>query len=679
MTWWQTVPYFAATLLLTLGPGAGLLAMAGIRGLSLAALSAPVSFTVVSCLGVAAPWFGLPFFPSTYLLASLALVALTGVVRIILARRNGGSWFGRLAFVATSGKIATSDLGRITPRLALPVALLLSGGVIAYRYLVGFGDPSNFSQTFDNVYHLNAIRRIVDTQNGSSLTIGNLTDASQGFYPAAMHDMIALVVHFTGASIPIAVNLTTIAIGAVIWPLSCLFLVARVVGYRAVPILITGAFASGFSSFPYLMVAFGVLYPNHLAIALLPAALGLALEALRVAKARTEQPWGAWVLLVVCLPGLSLAHPSTTIALLAFALPALLFRLVAEVAKYRRRETSGRKALWWAFGTAGYVGAVLVVWIKLRPSLSAAPWGPFQTNARAIGEVVANAPMGTTITWIMTPATVLGLYILARHVRKMWWILGMYVVGAVLYIIASSWSLGGFRTFMVGVWYNDSFRLAALLPVVTLPVAVFGAEWVVWRVRALLVTLRHSEQLHGWLTAFRNAPGWLTSTAPVWLLIVFFCAGSQGGTLSNVQSRLDDVFALKDTSALITPDKLAIIEKAKELIPAGDSVVANPYMGGALVYALADRQAVAPHIFGTRNPTEEIVLDHWDEASYNTQVCPAIRELRAYWALDFGTQTVIPTDSPNLGVNDLTTNLAPGVEVKAQVGNARLFRVTVCS
>ncbi|MDQ4503245.1 DUF6541 family protein [Sinomonas sp. ASV322] len=677
MSWWQTIPYFAATLLLTFGPGAAALAVAGVRGLSLAALAAPLSYTLASCLAVVAPWIGLPFQPIAYLSAGAILVVLVAAVRLFVARRSGASWSAPLPLLAASGRLGTSDLARFTARIALPAALVVAGGIIAYRYITAFSDPSLFSQTFDNVYHLNAVRRIVDTQNGSSLTLGNLTDASKGFYPAAMHDMMALVVSLAGGSVPVAVNVGTITIGAIIWPLSCLFLVARVVGFRAVPMLITGAFASAFSAFPYLMVAFGVLYPNHLAIALLPAVLGLAVEAIGVAQPKAPQPWAALTVFLCCLPGLSLAHPSSTIALLAFATPALFFRCASEIARMRRTRSTPKHALLWIGGTVVYLAALLVVWLNLRPSLSSAPWAPFQTNARAIGEIVSNAPMGTTVTWIMTPCTVLGLYVLARHIKRLWWILGMYLVGAALYLVASSWSQGGFRTFLVGVWYNDSFRLAALLPVVSLPVAVMGAEWVVWRVRYITSRARDAA-FTSKSPLLARAGQLLAPSAVVWAVVVVMALASQGGTLSNVQNRLNEVFALTDHSALVTSDKLTLMQKAKEIIPAGDTVVANPYMGGSLIYALENVHTVAPHIFGERSATEQTVLNHWDEAAYNTSVCPAIRQLRAYWALDFGTDTVIPTDDPNLGINDLTTNLAPGVKVVAQAGKARLFRITAC-
>jgi hypothetical protein len=345
---------------------------------------------------------------------------------------------------------------------------------------------------------------------------------------------------------------------------------------------------------------------------------------------------------------------------------------------WRKRTTSHTAfRVWGAFALVYTVG-VAGIWYVLRPSLSAAPWAPFQSNARAIGEVLSNAPMGTTVAWILTPLTFIGLYVLARQLRRLWWVLAMYAIGGALYVVVSSWNPGALRTFLTGVWYNDSFRLAAILPVVALPVAILGAEWLVWRIRAGMDLLRvRGAELPGLKGLVgRAAPRWQGITAiVVCLVILAMGVGSQGGTLSSVQDRIHQVFTLDSNAMLVDSDERDLLRQVPGIVPEGDTIVANPLMGGSLVYALEDRHTVAPHVFGERNPTERMVLDHWDEAAYNSRVCPAIKQLRAYWALDFGTKTVIPSDDAFVGLNDLASDSAPGVTLVAAVGHARLFKV----
>jgi hypothetical protein len=675
MTWMQTIPTFAAALAVMLGPGLAVLAAAGVRRLNLVALAAPVSASVSGCTAVAAPFLRLPFNPAVYFAVSVVLALGALAVRLWWQRRRRP---GAQGVLSSNGALMQLDLGPWIAWLGVPASVAFAAFVIARRYIMGFGSPENFSQTFDNVYHLNAVRYIQDHANGSSLTLGNLTDASHSFYPAAMHDSMALVLQLAGGSVPATVNVATIIIGALIWPLACLFLVSRVVGYRPVPLMAAGVLSAGFSAFPYLMVAFGVLYPNHAAIALMPAVLGLAIEALGMSRERPSSYVPPVLALVATFPGLALTHPSTAIGLLGFALPVVWARFLRAWGAWRRGATARRPFTLWAAFAAVYSAVLFAIWYALRPSLSAAPWAPFQSNARALGEVLANAPMGTTITWVLTPLTLIGLYVLARQLRRLWWVLGMYAIGGLLYIVVSSWSPGSLRTFLTGIWYNDSFRLAAILPVVALPVAIFGAEWLVWRIRAGLDLLRvwavKSRGLHNLAVAAETRWRGVTAIVVAGVILVLG-VGSQGGTLSNVQRRIHDVFELNGDSMLVDSDERALLNQVPGIVPESDTVVANPLMGGSLVYALEDRHTVAPHIFGERNATEQIVLNHWDEAAYNSRVCPAVKELRAYWALDFGTKTVIPSDDPFVGLNDLTINRAPGVKLVAEVGHARLFKV----
>jgi hypothetical protein len=431
------------------------------------------------------------------------------------------------------------------------------------------------------------------------------------------------------------------------------------------------------------MVAFGVLYPNHAAIALLPVVLGLVIEVLGLARCRPSSFWAPLIALALVGPGLVLAHPSTLVALIGFSTPPVLARLILVWRSARRGKESGRSLLLWASGTVAYLAIGLFVWVLIRPSLAAAPWTPFQSNARALGEILASAPMGTTAAWVMLVLTIIGMYVIARHLGRYWWVLGMYAVGGALYVIVSSWTLGDFRTFWTGVWYNDSFRLAALLPVVTLPVAVMGAQWLTWRVRALCDYLVLNGRTNpGKLAPFvrplaARLPG-ITGVAATVGLVLALGAAAQGGTLSNVQQRLNTIFETKTNSYLLTTDETALLRAVPEFVPASDLVVANPRTGGSLVYAISDRRTLAPHIFGDRTTEEQYLLDHWDETAYNDKVCPIVRKLNAYWALDFGDFEVVPGDEPFIGLRDLGHDAVPGVETVKSEGKVDLYRVTAC-
>ncbi len=684
MTWWETLPTFAATLLVYFLPGLLILTAAGVRRLNLAALAAPVSASVAGTVAVVLPFLQLPFNPVTYFATTSLLAVLVLAVRhtLRLGRERAGLTTTHWG-LESNVPLPASDTGIWVSRLAIPVAVLFPAVIIGARYVVGFGSPESFSETFDNIYHLNAVRHIAETQNGSTLTLGNLTEASRGLYPAAMHDSMALVLMLGAPSVMTAVNVGTIVTGAVVWPLACIFLISRVVGYRPMPLLAAGVLSAGFSAFPYLMVAYGVLYPNHAALALLPAVLGLAIEALGMSRSPGKSWLPPGMALLATLPGLALSHPSAFVALLGFASPVVLAACLRAIIATRDGALIRSSARKWLAFTSAYALVTVAVWTVVRPNLSSAGWTSFQTNARALGEILGSAPMGTTTAWLLLILTVIGLYVVARHFPRLWWIGGMYVVGGLLFLIVSSWSNGDFRDFLTGVWYTDSYRLAALLPIVTLPVVVLGAEWIVWRVRWLAGAFM-SQAASGTSPLPKGASLLLakftrnTAAAAGCVALLVLGLGVQGGSLNGVQNRLHTIFSTTDVSGLVSTDEVALFNEVAELVPASDVIVGNPRTGAALVYAFSGRRTVAPHIFGIRTEQEQLLLDHWSEAAYNPRICPAIHDLKAYWALDFGDTEITPRAEPLLGVRDLADDSAPGVELVKAVGKARLFRVTAC-
>ncbi|TAP45603.1 hypothetical protein EYS21_02480 [Arthrobacter sp. S39] len=652
--------------------------------MNLITLAAPVSFSMASVLAVLLDVLNVPFGPFTYLASCFVTILAALAARTLWIRRYSDSRTAATCGVlGANGPVPLSTkLQRLWP-LVVFAAVAIPAAIIAYRYVRGFGQPDNLSQTFDNVYHLNAIRHIAETQNGSSLTLGNLTEASAGFYPAAMHDLMALVFMLGGSSVMEVVNIGTVVIGAVIWPLSCIFLITRIVGNQATAILAAGVLSAGFSAFPYLMVAFGVLYPNHAAIAILPAALGLGIEALGLSPCKPSSIWPPLIGLAVVAPGLALAHPSAIVALIGFGAAPVLAALVRSWRLFRRRKTTARRLQIWLVFTVAYLAVALLVWVTIRPSLAAAPWTPFQSNARAIGEVLTSAPMGTTAAWVMMVLTVIGIYVCARRLGQFWWVLAMYAFGGALYLIVSSWALGDFRTFWTGVWYNDSFRLAALLPAVTLPLAVMGTQWLTWRLRALCDSLAargkvNPQKLPPVIQPIAARLPSYTGVAAAVAAVLVLGAAAQGGTLSNVQQRLDTIFETKQDSYLLTTDETSMLAILPDLVPRTDVVVANPRTGGSLVYAVSNRKTLAPHIFGDRTPDEQYLLDHWAEAAYNNKVCPIVKELHAYWALDFGDFEVVPGDEPFIGLRDLSDGSAPGMRLEKSIGKVNLYRVTAC-
>lgn len=677
MTWTQTAPVVIAAAVFILAPGIAVGLALGARRFTLAGLAAPISMSLSAVLAVVAPFVGLPFTPAVYLgFSALAVI-------VIIALR----WFlpkfrPLTAGFAANGSVPQGPIGKRLGSVLIVIALALSAIVITLRFTTGISSPENFSQTFDNNYHLNAVWHVAETQNGSSLTLGNLTDASRGFYPAAFADMLGLVVQLTGAAVPVVVNAATLVFGAVVWPLSCAFLISRVVGHRQIPLLAVGLFSAAFSASPYLLVAFGVLYPNFASLTLVPVAIGLAAEWLNLGPDKAPSRWASLIALILVVPGVTLTHPTALVTLFAFGVPMVFAWWFGQVHLHRSGRITGRRYIASCAALVVYLLCTVAIWMMIRPNLDSAPWKAFETEAGALGEVLASSPMGSKASWVLLAFTAIGFYVIGRHFRQQWWLLAMYVMGGLLYVFAAGWQIGRLRTLMTGVWYNDAFRLAALLPMVTLPLVVIGVEWLVFYWLRLIESqhraMRADARPH-LLTRVLSRLPLRAGTACMIVLLVLLAAGAQRGPLEKTETRLAEVFALKDDSQLVTSDEYALLQQVADHVPEGDTVVVNPFTGAALVYALAHRTALPPHMFGDRSEDEQLIIDHWDQAAYDPRVCDAVSRTRAYWALDFGSQTVIDTPIRYLGLEDVTNGTAPGISTVAQVGSARLVHLDVCT
>ncbi len=533
MIYAELAPLVFAAILVLMVPGLLVSWAAGARGWVLAGSAGPVSVSVISVTAILTGFAGLPWGMVVVLAVSAVLAAVIFVLRRALpasVRDHGGPLAAAgPVHGGASGHGHRNWAGILIAWFAVVVVFL----VLFWRLGQIFGSIENISQTFDNVFHLNAVRYIVDSGNASSLRVSGFTSSTGmgGFYPAAWHDVASLTQQLTGSTVPAAVNASNVAIAALVWPLSCLLLATAIFGRRRIVVVAAAAFSAGLGSFPYLMLDFGVLYPNLLSIALLPASIGLLALALRVARGLVLPTLSAWILALGSLPGVALAHPSTLLAFLAWTLPAVVAAAVALFMRYRKRSDVWRAA-GVVLGLAIYTGILVIAWKKIRPDEAQSTWQPVQGLAQAFGQALTSAPQGRPIPWLIFAMTLFGIWAMLRQ-RRFLWLLAMFGISCVMFIVVSGYPFGPVRTWFGGVWYNDPFRLAALLPVAALPVAVLGVVWLTdlahgW-VRSQLAEGKLPRSWAAWATGSRVA---IASAAASVLVFTGLLGLSQGGTVT---------------------------------------------------------------------------------------------------------------------------------------------------
>lgn len=660
MSWWSVGPLVVVAMGLLFVPGALVAWASRIRGMALAAIAPAITVSIVAVSALLAPLASMKW----SLLSVLLLTAVIGAIALVITSRFGGT------FQAPGYQFHSINwwVG-----LGHALALLTASFLIGRRLVAAFGRPEGFSQTFDNVFHLNAVRYILDTGSGSSITVSSMTGG--GFYPAAWHDLVALVASITGSEIAVSVNVVNIVVGAFVWPLGCIFLAHTTLGNRVVVSVAAGILSAGFGAFPLLLLDFGVLYPNFLGNALLPVAVGLAVQAMGLASSAVESKPVRWLLFLSVLPGISLAHPSSTMALVAMLLAPLLILWTRRTTAVARRSSRPSMVV------AGMILLLLiglctvaVLWKTIRPPEIAAFWPPIETTGRAIGEVIANSAIGRPVSWVVMVLAIAGLISVILR-RSHFWLLGMYVIISGLFVVVASHPFGEVRTFFTGVWYNDPPRLASLLPVVVLPLAVIGAvrgwdRFVVPMFAYFPFTDNSSVEEKP-----RQTPRYVAVLAGL-AVSGLLVAGTQQANVRHATISASGAYQLTNESPLISKDEMALLMRMNEKIPVDAILVGNPWNGSALAYAFTGRDVIQFHILSELRAGSEKLYTALNTAATDPLVCPIVERLKLSYVLDFGHREVHGGDNGFRGLDNLEeAGVATLVDSE---GQAKIYKLTVC-
>jgi hypothetical protein len=643
MSWWVVVPPLLAGAVIVLLPGMVVAYGARLRGITAWGMAPVLSLSAYTLLGVV---FGIPHVSWNLLTVGLGMAVIVAAAVLVSRLLLRSSRASTLYEPWSVGAAALADV-------------LVAAVLIGVRFALVFAHPDNISQTFDNNFHLNGVRYILATGDADPFTFSDLQYAYDGigsFYPDLWHMVAALIVQASGAAIPVAANAFAMVIGGLIWPLGCVFLVRQLAGARPVAVFAAGILSAAFAAFPLLLVDWGVLYPNLLGLALLPAGLGLLVLAVGLGTDAQARPALAWIAFVVALPGVALAHPNAFVTLLLVGAPAAA---AGAWAMLRRRH-----AAWWAW-MLGVIVAAGVGWglwqifLALRPPASAATWGPISQGWPAAQLGLTNGEFGAPAI-IVTALAALGVVTVIVQRRHRWLIVSLAVVEVLFYLCATL-PMGPQRLLWTSTWYSDINRFIAQIPVVQLPLAALG-------VLGLGAALG---RLFGHRAARFAVP--IVTT----VLAVVLGLAPQGGTsMANATARAQGAYALSATSGLLTADDLALIEQLPALTPADAVIAGDPWTGTAMAWAIGDRRVIAPHVYVARTPATALILARLADAYPGSSVCTAVAQEHVGYALDFGSTGVFGPTNQFPGVHDLADSGA--VTLVKQVGTAALYRVTGC-
>jgi hypothetical protein len=585
----------------------------------------------------------------------------------------------------------------------------LAAGLVAANFVLGVRDPGRPSQTIDAGYHYNAVLSVIHSGFPDGGHVGAASGAAAtAWYPPLWHDVTALVSSLTGVNVVIGANAVGWAIGGVVWPLSMVWLCSRVLPHaRLLTSLALGLCCGAITLFPYIMLSFGVLWPNVLSLSTLPAAVGLMFMVLHViprspnaqddintsgaaADGATldETEAGAvqrglalgpglswWTVLSVGLLGLVgmfFAHPGALFALGIWVLIGAVILSAQLVVSSRRQgpHQLRRSLLWLLLGWSVAVG--LWASMNLVPGLNSVRdfnWPELMTMNQAMGQALTLSTVITKAHWVFGAATVWGFYRLL-NVPRLRWLLVSHVFLIFLYVLAAG-SSGWLARELTGFWFNDAQRVAALIPMTAVPLAALGITSAADALARFVG--RISADVLGRPLSSRRALG----IAAFGMLLV---AGViYPGQIGQGAAVLQDRYRNQNFSHVpVTADEQVLYEKLATQIPAGETVLGSPFTGAQFSAIWSGHPVAIPHT--TSNPTPDIRLVSLRFKSFMTDpaVCAALKRLKVGAIVD-DSDRFQPYDERQAGYSGLV-NLqhTAGLTPIGEGFTAVIYRVGAC-
>lgn len=624
MSWLATIPLLLFAVVLAFGPGyaMGWALRVPVR---LRVFYAPLlTFALVAVSAIVLGKTGIPWNLISFVPVAAVMVAAAAGVMHLVGRR----WPS--AVPDASSEAAENWAGNTVP-LAWPVVGAVLGGFLtlhATQHMV-FG-PEAFSQTLDNSFHMNAIRWIQEHGDASSLTLGAVAAANQEptFYPAGWHDFVYLIYSTTGTSIATATIVMILLAAGIIWPCSLVAMCLSIPHLRPLQALAIPALTCGFFAFPGLLLFWGVLFPNLLGYALLPAFVALLLHMIQLmARREYSLVLSLSLTILVGLGGLALVHPNAVVSAAVFAVPMLLGGVVQVL---RTRGASRRERLVGTGVLVALIAGCVTIWLSLRPSEEASDlWTAIMSEGEAVYQFLflglENAnPLGGNFA----PAYLLGFLALwgvgyLLYKRRNLWLIGSWMLVGYMWIIAASVPRGDFRLLMVAPWYTDHFRLAAL---VVFPAVLLAGIGLGGAVEGLFVRIMHAipREKHA-----KVAPAMMGAS----MVLVLVVAGLSSRTpaMHDATLQVAERYKVTPTSDILNQDEMNVINEIPKIVPKDDVIVNNPWDGSAYIYALADRHLTSYHFEFQTSPKYAAILNDLKDARTNPEVCREVNQYKAHW------------------------------------------------
>lgn len=359
--------------------------------------------------------------------------------------------------------------------------------VYAFVFVAALDGPSSFVQHSDAMSHLGYVKNMVHTGRYSCLEVTQYPEAGSAgaspysgtgsYYPAAFHVVAALVAQLVNVSAPLAVNVVNLVFGAVSYPMGMVLLFLVVLPDRRVGIA-QALLPLACVAFPFAMYTFGPLYSNAASMACFPAIAALFIH---FVDSLVEKHGSimAFVAFLLSLLSLVFLQPNTVFSLAVFLAP---YCVVRAGDFYRSRvniELDGRKRDGRTFLVRVITLLMIVaIWtlILVSPATRGVVsfnWAPIFSKLEALTTLISfELRFGIAQPFYSVLVFIGVAELLTKHRGKSWLVASLFL-SMLIYFVDCTFS-GPVQAFFSGFWYSDQWRTAALVGVISIPVAAFG-------------------------------------------------------------------------------------------------------------------------------------------------------------------------------------------------------------
>jgi hypothetical protein len=635
----------------------GLLAtyLGGLRGITAWATAPLVTVAVVVMVAILGGFFNFRFGLWPVAAGTVVMAGLSAGLSLLLRRRG----------------VERPPGDPRSYSLAVAVGAVIAAIIGGVTFITGVKRPNAISQTWDAVFHYSAVRYIEQTGQASPLTIGTAGQpgVKGSFYPDAWHAMAALLAELTHAPVTVAATVTCLVVAVLVWPLSCLLLARHLfgsTGTRATAaVVITGLLSSLFGPFPWMMTGWGVLWPNSLGMAMAPAGVALGMSITRISDGDTfgAQRWFFGLVAAVAIP---IAHPDSALSVALICLFPLLLAVGPYVldqwSRYTLRTTLGLLAI----VAVAIVGGLIFLKLPQVRAVMAQYWAPFQTPGQAVVSALTESTNGQVAEWVLAVFLIIGMIACFVWRQRRWLVIAELAIVA-LYVGSAGVGTHLARVF-TGLWYDDSHRPAAILPVVGIPLATMGV-------------LAAAEWLHKAMHQLPTVAG--VAARPAAALAVPLAVGTVVATAAAVQSVPDNAhivgreFSTSGDQAFTSPQKIQFMQAVARMVPSSALVADNPIEGTAYLWSLSGTHVLFPQVDPSGDKDLAYLAGNLVNIGHNSRVCDLVRQFGIGYMMVAPEVYVAPWPKA-FYAGIANPGHRSGFRLVAADGPIRLYKITIC-